>query len=91
MSLNRYDAKRDANEADIVKEFERHGMTVFRLDRPLDLLVGYNNRNYLVEIKMPKKKLNATQTKFTLDWKGQYFICHTIQQANRFIMELLKK
>lgn len=87
---NRFDAKRDANEPEIVRVFIDMGISVHRLDMPADLLLGYNNKNYLVEVKMPKKGLNAKQTKFSLEWKGQYFICFTAGQAQRLADEILK-
>ena len=48
MRLRKYDAKRDANEKAIVVLFQWHGISVFRLDRPLDLLLGCHGLNYLV-------------------------------------------
>ena len=90
MSLNRYDKRRDENEAEIIKEFQRHGMSVYRLDTPLDLLVGYDNRNFLVEVKMKTKKLNKNQREFAQEWKGQHIVCSSIHQANRFIRQILQ-
>jgi hypothetical protein len=84
MSLHRYDAKRDANEPEIVKAFQSKGISVYRLDRPLDLLLGYNKKNYLVEVKMPKKGLNKKQVEFVQKWKGQHFVCYTVAQAEKF-------
>lgn len=90
MSLNRYAKRRDNNEKEIIEEFTRHGFTVFQLDRPLDLIVGYNKVNYLIEIKSKKNKLTDPQTDFIKEWKGQYFVCKTVSQANRFIRQILK-
>jgi hypothetical protein len=86
---NRFDAKRDANEPEIVKAFERRGISVYRLNQPLDLLLGYNKKNYLVEVKMPEKGLNDKQVKFVNDWKGQYFVCYTVDQADLFADKIL--
>jgi len=90
MSLHRYDAKRDANEPEIVKALEDKGLSVYRLNQPLDLLVGYNKRNYLVEVKVEGKKLNKNQIKFVDGWKGQYFVCFSASQAERFADEVIK-
>ena len=90
MSLNRWDARRDANEKEIVDTFEALGITVFRLDRPLDLLIGYKRKNYLVEVKVLGKKLNNKQKEFVSWWKGQHFVCYTVDQALKFGREIIK-
>lgn len=87
---NRFDAKRDANEPEIVKVFQAKGISVHRLDKPLDLLLGYNKKNYLVEVKGLNKDLNKNQIEFTQEWKGQFFICRTVSQANYFADKILK-
>lgn len=79
---NRFDAKRDANEPEIVKAFQAKGISVHRLDKPLDLLLGYNKRNYLVEVKVPGKHLNPKQVLFTDVWKGQWIVIDTVERAN---------
>lgn len=91
MSLHRYDAKRDASEKEIVKFFQIQGISVERLNTPLDLLLGYNKKNYLVEIKMPGKKLNKKQVEFTKEWRGQWIVIESIEQAGRLSKEILKR
>ena len=59
----RYDAKRDANEPEIVEALEAVGAKVLRLD-DVDLLVGYRDRLYLLEVKTPTGRLNKKQQKF---------------------------
>ena len=88
MSLHRYDARRDKNEPEIVKAFESRGISVYRLDKPLDLLLGYNKSNYLVEVKVLGKKLNKNQELFVELWKGQAIIISSIDQAMRFADEI---
>lgn len=90
MSINRYNPRRDANEKEIVETFERMGFSVERLNTPLDLLLGWNKQNYLVEVKMPKKKLNENQILFTDDWKGQYFVCYSVDDALGWGREIKK-
>ena len=84
MSLNRFNPRRDKNEKDIVDYFKRIGFSVARLNTPLDLLVGYKKRNYLVEVKMPGKKLNDNQVEFVDEWKGQYIVISSIEDAQQF-------
>jgi len=81
MSINRYNAKRDANEPGIIEVFERMGISVFRLDRPVDLLLGYNGLNYLVEVKVPRGKLNKNQVKFAKTFKGHFSTIKTTEEA----------
>jgi len=79
---HRHDAKNDGNETEIVRVFEAKGISVERIRKPLDLLLGYNKHNYLVEVKMPGKHLNDKQVKFTNEWKGQWIMIDTLQRAN---------
>ena len=56
--------KRDANEAEIVAALQRVGATVERITTGggvPDLLVGYWRKNYLMEVKQGKNKLNIEQ------------------------------
>ncbi len=91
MSLHRYDARRDKNEPEIVKAFQNAGISVYRLDKPLDLLLGYNKKNYLVEVKVEGKHLNANQVMFTNDWKGQWIMIDSVERAVRLANEILKR
>ena len=89
MSINRYNPKRDANEPEIVEYFKKRGLSVERLNTPLDLLIGYKNHNYLVEVKMPKKNLNANQEKFVAGWAGQHVIIRSVGQARVWADKLI--
>ncbi len=53
MSLKRWNAKRDANEAAIVKALKQVGASVARISEPgmPDLIVWYRGRITLLEIK----------------------------------------
>ena len=53
MSLNRYDAKRDQNEPEIVSTLRSVGAAVWLLSRPCDLLVGFRGRFVTMEVKKP--------------------------------------
>ena len=89
MSLPRFNPTRDGNEKEIIQCFKLRGFSVERLNTPLDLLIGYNKRNYLVEVKMPKGKLNDNQVEFTERWKGQWVIISSVEQANRFANQVI--
>ena len=90
MSINRMNPKRDGNELEIVNYLKSQGLSVVRLNTPLDLLVGYDKRNYLVEVKMPKGKLNDNQVKFIESWKGQFIVINSIEQASWFANVVIK-
>lgn len=72
--------KIDANQPEIVAEFERLGATVAELGKPLDLLVGFSGIDQLVEVKnLDGKRPKLTrqgaftddQTVFLKKWKGR--------------------
>ncbi len=81
MKYKGYNAKRDENEAEIVKALEGIGCIVVRLDTPLDLLVGYRGYNYLLEVKTAKGKLTKDQREFIPPWRGQLAVIRTPEQA----------
>lgn len=75
MSLNRYAKARDANEREIIEALEAQGCSVEQLDRPMDLLVGFEDkegrrRTFVFEVKMPKGKTTEGQDDFQRTWKG---------------------
>lgn len=79
-------AKRDTTEKSIVSILEQHYMSVYRLDQPVDLLVGVNNQTYLVECKTGHKgyakSLNANQRRFSDEWRGSKVITlHSAEDA----------
>jgi hypothetical protein len=67
----RYAARVDANQAQIVSALRSAGAYVWIIGLPVDLLVGYNNQMYLVEIKNGSKKhLTKLQQDFFANWIG---------------------
>lgn len=81
-------AKRDISEPAIVQALEQSGATVFRLDRPVDLLIGYRGRTYIAECKTGRGKLNANQVAFIEAWKGNTVpVLRTVEDAVDFINE----
>lgn len=81
MKYKGYNARRDANEPEIVKALEKIGCSVCRLDKPLDLLVGYRGRNWLIEVKTDVGKLTPDQEDFLPIWCGQLAVVRTAEQA----------
>ena len=63
--------KRDANEPLIVEALQKHGVTVARMDKPVDLLCRYRGRVFLAEVKTEtakRRKSQATQNAFVDEW-----------------------
>jgi len=67
----RYAARKDANEAAIVKALRDAGAYVWIIGLPVDLLVGYKNWTFLMEIKTDSKaRFTGLQADFFQNWKG---------------------
>lgn len=81
----------DANQKEIVKGLRAlPGVTVFCThivsDGFPDIIVGYEGRNYLIEIKDGNKppsarKLTKDEVKFHNEWTGQVDIAENLDQA----------
>ena len=89
MSINRFNARRDINEKEIVQAFLVAGCSVERIDTPMDLLVSINGTNILVEVKSSKKsKFTKRQEKFIATWQGAWCRVETVAQAMDVVREL---
>lgn len=67
----RYAARVDANQTQIVSALRAAGAYVWIIGLPVDLLVGYNNHTFLVEVKDgSKKRLTKLQADFFENWSG---------------------
>lgn len=79
-------AKRDESEPEIVAVLRQCGFSVHRMDFPVDLLVGFRGRSYLVEVKTGHKgygkSLNKSQQEFADAWRGTpVVVLHDAQEA----------
>jgi hypothetical protein len=67
----RYAARVDANQEQIVSALRGAGAYVWIIGLPVDLLVGYKNHSFLVEIKTDsRKRLTKLQADFFENWSG---------------------
>ena len=67
----RYAARVDANQEQIVSALRGAGADVWIIGLPVDLLVGYKNHTFLVELKSgPRKRLTKLQADFFENWSG---------------------
>ena len=78
-------AKVDKNQSDIVKALRDCGASVALLHAVgkgmPDLLVGYRQENYLLEVKDVKGRVNPLQSKWHLEWRGHAFVVRTPVEA----------
>lgn len=87
-------AKKDANHVEVVTQLRKIGATVLdiaTLKNCCDIVVGYRGKNYLFEIKDPKKtksqkKLTDGEVKFHDNWRGQVCVIETLDDAMK-VME----
>ena len=64
-------ARVDANQEAVVSALRAAGAYVWIIGLPVDLLVGFRDRTFLMEIKLgPRKRLTALQADFFDNWFG---------------------
>lgn len=89
-------AKVDANQGGIVKALRDYGASVLiisQLKNCFDILVGYNGREFIMEIKdgdkpPSQRKLSEGEQRFKDNWKGsEYHIVLNKEQALKIINE----
>lgn len=85
-TMARRAAKRDIAEPEIRAALEALGMSVFSLNEPVDLLVGFRGKTYLVEVKTGHKGygkgLNDNQQAFANEWRGSPVVTlHSREEA----------
>ena len=89
MSKNRYSARTDDNEKDIVSDLRKLG---FKVETGHDdILVGYQGNTFWYEIKKPESVSKKTglinesakkpsQIKLEKEWKGHYKIVSSLEE-----------
>lgn len=83
--IKRWANRRDANEPKIVEALRAIGCTV-GYGEWVDLIVGYRDRTYLLEVKdgaKPKsgRKLKPSQEKLVNEWRGHYAVVKSVEEA----------
>lgn len=96
MALPRYAAKRDRSEPAIVKVLRQCGFFVELMDTPVDAIVSFRGRMWLVEIKTGAKgygkALNENQQAFADRWKGPpIVVLRDEQEALDWAVEMAKE
>lgn len=74
--------KRDGNEQEIVDALMDIKASVeYAYYKPYDLIVGFRNNTYLLEVKMPKGTLEDSQKKFQRQWRGHWAVVRNPDEA----------
>ena len=92
-----YKKKVDANQKEIVAALRKIGCSVEHLHTVgagvPDILVGYQGRNILIEIKDGNKppsqqKLNDKQVEWHSLWRGEVYVINSADSAIKLIKEI---
>jgi Holliday junction resolvase len=87
-------ARVDANQKEIVQQLRKRGISVLHTHQlgkgAPDIIVGYMNYNYLIEIKDGNKsksqqKLTPDELEFASKWGGNYAVCNSLEQILQLI------
>lgn len=74
--------RRDLTEGAIVAALQKAGCTIHYVAKEVfDILVGRGEQTYILEIKSSTGKLTERQEKFRENWRGQYAVVRTPQEA----------
>lgn len=83
--------KKDKNQNQIVWELTELGFSVYDLHNVggfVDIIVGFEDNNYLFEIKTPKGYLSKGQKEFFASWRGNVTLIRCTEDAiNRIKMK----
>jgi hypothetical protein len=74
----------DANHQAIMDGLRRVGASVTEKG-PLDALVGFRGRNYLLEVKTARGQLRASQKAFLESWRGHAAVVRSLDDALKVI------
>lgn len=83
-------ARVDANQKEIVTELRKLDVSVLHTHQlgkgAPDLILGYRNDNFLIELKDGSKtksqqKLTPDEIEFQNKWQGNYAVCNSLEQV----------
>jgi len=81
--------KVDSNQVKLVKHARKLGASVQHLHAVgggvPDVIIGYQGKNYLCEVKTEQGKLNALQVKWHSDWTGHSCVIRTENDINNLL------
>ena len=81
----------DANQSSIVAGLREFNASVQDLHNVgqgcVDLMVAYRNKVYCFEVKSPGGKLTPAEVKWRDNWKGNYYVIHSIEEAIQILCD----
>jgi hypothetical protein len=84
-------ARTDANQQEIVDALRKAGGSVALTHRVgsgfPDIVVGYGERNLLMEIKTPTGTLTPQEREFFALWRGDVRVIRTTEEAIRYMVD----
>jgi hypothetical protein len=86
--LNRFAARRDSNEQQIVRYLQNMGASVYRLSGAglADLLVGFMGKDLKLEVKTKKGRLTSAQKDMRASWNGsETYIVKTLEDVDNVL------
>jgi hypothetical protein len=98
VSLNRFDAKNDANQPAILKALKEACISAEVIRKPLDLLLWSkafcphcrgalpDGKTELMEVKMPDGDLNKNQVEFIARWPGRVHVARSPEEAVALVL-----
>ncbi len=78
----------DKTQAAIVAAMTKAGATVWKIGRPVDLLVACQGQTALAECKTATGKLNAFQDAFLAAWPGVWRVVRTPEDGVALVADL---
>ena len=82
--MPKYAARVDENQAEIVDALRKIGASVYVIGKPVDLLVGFRARTFLLEVKQKGKenrKDQQEQRDWMKAWRGQVRVVFSPEEA----------
>lgn len=83
-------ARVDANQKEIVQQLRKLDVSVLHTHQlgkgAPDLILGYRNENFLIELKdgskvKSRQKLTPDELEFQEKWQGNYAVCNSLEQV----------
>jgi hypothetical protein len=87
-------ARVDANQKEIVQQLRKLDVSVLHTHQlgkgAPDLILGYRNENFLIELKdgtktKSQQKLTPDELEFQSKWMGNYAVCNSFEQILKVI------
>lgn len=90
--MARYEIHRnDGNAKALIAYLEAHGASVARLDRPVDVAVGFQGVTVLCEIKTPRGAIRASQKAFLESFRGAVRVIRSEADCDALLQDMRRR